>query len=40
MVQLSKAASAEDSFALFDVDYDPKVVNLARYSRTNGSVSR
>jgi nitrogenase-stabilizing/protective protein len=28
--QLSKASSAEDFFGLLGVDYDPKVVNVAR----------
>ncbi|HMK88963.1 MAG TPA: nitrogenase stabilizing/protective protein NifW [Methylocystis sp.] len=28
--QLKKASSAEDFFALLSVDYDPKVVNVAR----------
>lgn len=28
--QLRKASSAEDFFALLGVDYDPKVVNVAR----------
>jgi nitrogenase-stabilizing/protective protein len=30
LAQLSKASSAEDFFALLGVDYDPKVVNVAR----------
>jgi len=28
--QLKKASSAEDFFALLKVDYDPKIVNVAR----------
>ena len=28
--RLSKASSAEDFFALLGVDYDPKIVNVAR----------
>ncbi|MCA6116889.1 nitrogenase stabilizing/protective protein NifW [Bradyrhizobium sp. WSM 1738] len=28
--RLNKASSAEDFFALLDVDYDPKIVNVAR----------
>ncbi|WP_454620359.1 nitrogenase stabilizing/protective protein NifW [Bradyrhizobium cenepequi] len=30
LAQLNKASSAEDFFALLGVDYDPKLVNVAR----------